>query len=377
MATVTIAERNGKRGKRYIIQFVNPDTGRKEYFRSAKTKKEAVSEAANLRVLLETGKRPAERKSKQSAASQRFSEVADLLEADWESRFDKGRLSRATLDGYRVNLKMVEKAFGNSLIAVISAKQVEKYLHDTANPEGERRVGSPALANRRLFIIKKVVELALKQEIPADKEILEIHYYSEKKHERATYLSPAQVDRLIKVAKEGNASHYLPLAILLAVEHGASKQEILDLKWQAIRFTGDGGTIHFHRTKNGIQRLHDIMPRTLEALKVRKAFLEQERESRGIVVADDYVVGHLDGSRMLDFKASWQKVRKQVGMPDLHFHDNRHTYCSNLLEVGATLKDIKEMIGHRDLRSTNRYSHLSMERYQGVQSLLAQRYAGM
>lgn len=150
--------------------------------------------------------------------------MADLLEADWENRFDKGRLSKATLNGYRANLKMVEKTFGNSLIAMISAKQVESYLHDTGNPEGERRVGSPALGSRRLFIIKKVVELALKQGLPADKAILEIHYYSEKKHERATYLSPAQVDRLIKVAKEGNASHYLPLAILLAVEHGASRK---------------------------------------------------------------------------------------------------------------------------------------------------------
>ena len=43
-----------------------------------------------------------------------------------------------------------------------------------------------------------------------------------------------------------------------------------------------------------------------------------------------------------------------------HFHDLRHTFCSNLLLSGSDLKDVKEMIGHKDLAMTDRYSHLTL-----------------
>lgn len=45
--------------------------------------------------------------------------------------------------------------------------------------------------------------------------------------------------------------------------------------------------------------------------------------------------------------------------PDDRYHDLRHTFCSNLLLSGASLKDVKDMIGHRHLDTTDRYSHLT------------------
>jgi site-specific recombinase XerD len=60
---------------------------------------------------------------------------------------------------------------------------------------------------------------------------------------------------------------------------------------------------------------------------------------------------------------------------DLHFHDLRHTFCSNLIISGADLKEVKEMIGHSDIAMTDRYSHLTSELKLHRQKKLVEYYA--
>jgi site-specific recombinase XerD len=63
-----------------------------------------------------------------------------------------------------------------------------------------------------------------------------------------------------------------------------------------------------------------------------------------------------------------------AGIVNLHFHDLRHTFCSNPLLSGAGLKDVKEMIGHSDISMTDRYAHLSLDRKLFWQEQLAKHY---
>ena len=77
-------------------------------------------------------------------------------------------------------------------------------------------------------------------------------------------------------------------------------------------------------------------------------------------VKSDYVFCRIDGTPLQRFDKAWRNVLELAEIKDFHFHDLRHTFCSNLLLSGASLKDAKEMIGHRDISMTDRYSHLSM-----------------
>ncbi|MGL1864198.1 MAG: tyrosine-type recombinase/integrase [Pseudodesulfovibrio sp.] len=74
------------------------------------------------------------------------------------------------------------------------------------------------------------------------------------------------------------------------------------------------------------------------------------------------------------FKAAWKSVCKSLGLKDFHFHDNRHTYCSNIIMAGGTLKHAKEMIGHKTLRMADRYSHLEAPRENVIRDNLATHY---
>jgi len=91
-------------------------------------------------------------------------------------------------------------------------------------------------------------------------------------------------------------------------------------------------------------------------------------------IKSDFVFFHLDGTPIKNFNKAWWHALKITGISDFHFHDLRHTFCSNLIMYGGDLKDAKEMIGHSDISMTDRYSHLSVDHVIRKQDQLAEHY---
>ena len=73
-----------------------------------------------------------------------------------------------------------------------------------------------------------------------------------------------------------------------------------------------------------------------------------------------------------DFK----QARKQAGITGLHFHDLRHTFASHFMMKGGSLNMLQIILGHSDIRMTQRYAHFSptylKQAVQGVDNLLPQ-----
>ena len=58
-------------------------------------------------------------------------------------------------------------------------------------------------------------------------------------------------------------------------------------------------------------------------------------------------------------RGAFNRAVEKAGIKDFHFHDLRHTFASHLIMSGADIMAVKELLGHKTLLMTLRYSHLS------------------
>ena len=65
---------------------------------------------------------------------------------------------------------------------------------------------------------------------------------------------------------------------------------------------------------------------------------------------------------LLTFRRTWTKARTAVGLPDLHFHDLRHTGNTMAAGQGASLRELMERMGHSSTRAALIYQHATQER---------------
>jgi len=48
-------------------------------------------------------------------------------------------------------------------------------------------------------------------------------------------------------------------------------------------------------------------------------------------------------------------------MPQLRMHDLRHSMASNMVNSGRSIYEVAKVLGHAQIKTTARYSHLSQE----------------
>jgi site-specific recombinase XerD len=64
---------------------------------------------------------------------------------------------------------------------------------------------------------------------------------------------------------------------------------------------------------------------------------------------------------MADVKGSFGRVLKDAGITNFRFHDLRHTFASHYMMKGGQLYSLSNILGHKDLKMTQRYAKLSLE----------------
>jgi site-specific recombinase XerD len=58
---------------------------------------------------------------------------------------------------------------------------------------------------------------------------------------------------------------------------------------------------------------------------------------------------------------SWDTARKVAGLKDVRMHDLRHSFASFLVNAGRSLYEVQKILGHTQVKTTQRYAHLAQE----------------
>jgi integrase len=159
--------------------------------------------------------------------------------------------------------------------------------------------------------------------------------------------------------------------------------EILNLKWSQIR----GGFIYLQKGVKTKERREIPISDELDILFKR---IKAQQNSKGATVikldrnnvirwegnpiegqnsASEYVFTY-KGKRVKNIKKVFKTALKNAGITDFRFHDLRHTFASQVIMRGGDLKDVQELLGHKSISMTLRYSHLSQEHKKRAVNLL-------
>ena len=106
--------------------------------------------------------------------------------------------------------------------------------------------------------------------------------------------------------------------------------------------------------KGGKQR---VLPLSEPAVEALQAWLSHRPDQAALFVnRRGHRLTPRDVRRLLDRRAS----------SPTHPHALRHTFATHLLDGGADLRAVQELLGHADLSTTQRYTHVSRERLRSV-----------
>ena len=172
------------------------------------------------------------------------------------------------------------------------------------------------------------------------------------------YLTPAEIERLLKAAKEGRWSLRDSCLVMVAYRHGLRAIEAAELEWSQVEF-GRNACLHVRRAKNGKDMVHPIRGdelRTLTAL--RKAY----PDSPYVFVTER---GTPFTAPALNRQIKTIGERAGLALP-VHFHMLRHSCGYKLANDGVDTRTIQDWLGHVSITHTTRYTALSQTRFKDL-----------
>jgi integrase len=249
--------------------------------------------------------------------------------------------------------------FGDRLLADISADDIRQALEAFSRGEalrwdgiapggknkftGTGRKRSPATINRMRAALSSIFRYAMDEGLVRRNPVQEVRGRTED-NKRLRWLSDEERAALLIACREAKWER-LYLLVLMALMTGARQGELLSLKWDDIDF--NARTAHLERTKNGERRIITLPHAVIEEMM---AF----RSSTGLIFP-----GEKFPHKPYTFRKHWDSALKMTSIDNFRFHDLRHSAASYLAMGGASLLEIADVLGHKNLETTRRYAHLS------------------
>lgn len=283
------------------------------------------------------------------------------------------RSSRAVWKAYVVGSKL-----GAMALRSVRTEHVQAWLDALEQRKATRgkNIGKP-LGERTLRNAKNLLGAAYRDAIKVGKVRANVARAAQIESDGSTedewtYLTLEEIEQLLSypmldTIRRRNTG--VRSAFIVAIYAGLREGELWGLRWDdvhldanprvTVRYSFDGPT------KTGRIRIVPLLPPAVEALKAWRGY-KGARKLKGLVWPGK-------GGKMAahGHDAGWSRIRAEAGMRKaIRFHDLRHTCASHLVSGSWgrawRLEEVCEILGHKDLKTTMRYAHLSPESIMGA-----------
>jgi integrase len=292
---------------------------------------------------------------------------------DWLENTHKHNIRPRSYERYEQIVRLhIVPSLGKVQLQKLAPQQLKKLYADKL-AEGLSAITVAAIHN----LLHRALDDAVKWELLA-RNVCDRVSPPRRVHHEIQPLTLEQIHLLLEAAR----GHPQEALFILALNTGMRRGELLGLKWRDIHF--GGGTLQVRRILNRVptkmagetgQRYEEAEPKTarsrrgivltemaLDALNLHQARQLEARLKAGADWEDhDYVFctplgKHLDPGH--DVLVQLKKLLAKAGLPDIRFHDLRHSSASLLLGLGVHPKVVQELLGHMEISTTmNIYSH--------------------
>ena len=292
----------------------------------------------------------------------------------------KGLASGDTIE-YR--MAPIIQHFGQMLLTEVRTADVEDFIVKLKEParlakhELVPRVRRPATINRYLSLLRHMFNWAIGREYierspfrRGTQTLIRQQHEDNRRHRR---IDRDEEQRILSLAPE-----YLRPMIVTALDAGLRRGEMLALTWADVDARPGWLRLRGATTKSGKTRW---VPVATARLAGTLEFLRLDADGRRRA-GDSAVFANEQGGPMQFPEAVWHSTilrahgiePRQIGGPqggfrltdecraalkriDLHWHDLRHEYASRLVERGVPLSQVRDLLGHSSIVTTERYDN--------------------
>jgi site-specific recombinase XerD len=233
-------------------------------------------------------------------------------------------------------VRLVER-FGTMPLSNIWKLDVERFRSVLAKEL------APATVNRHIVLLKSIFNKAISWGKAKHNPVRGIKLFKET--HRIRFLSNDEEEQLNTIFPP----KYWPW-VEFAFHTGLRREEQFGLQWENVDF--GTGIITIPQSKSGEIRYVSMNDRVVEILRNMPSRFHSP-----------YVFTSTNGQTSMNSRNFTQRIFlphvRQAGISNFRWHDLRHTFASRLVMAGTDLRTVQELMGHKTITTTMRYSHLS------------------
>lgn len=254
------------------------------------------------------------------------------------------------------SLKNLKPFFKGKMLGEIGPELVENYKAKRKAATTRRKTHiTEATINREIALLKTMFSKAVEWGRIENNPLSKVKKFRENHQKHMRILSDEEAITLVDAAN----SHLKPI-LIIALNTGMRRGEILALRWENVDF--HKGLILIGDSKSGKSREVPMSHLVYETLK-------DLQKSSEYVFFNPGTATHI-----LNVKTSFKSACRRANIKGLRFHDLRHTAASRMIQAGVDLVTVSKILGHSSIQMTMRYVHSTTELMKQAVEKLAEIY---